>query len=431
MKVERHEIKFEKGLVDGQLFVQTENRFKDDPSELVASIKKLGCENRDLELYFASSQRDRDKETITWFIDTDSAATFEFKELSSLSDQLREDIEQRSSAILREIDAVLKATESKRNDDKELIETLQKIVSKQAANNLFSGFDPINNTFFPVLVGWNGDVSDSIARDLGLRGAGIEKPQNIDKNDDLNPEKVSNSGGPNVPISPLHWLLWLIAFLLILFIAYLVLPACGLKGLLQTCPPTEDPINALQNKREKLIKDLELEGNICAYQGNGIFDDQAAGTSPDLGEPTIQTVLTNETELNNRLEREGGNTSKLMVSLLWNTREDLDLKVSCPNGNYVNHGRKDGQKNQCGNLDVDANVASKKEAISSEPVENINLIEMAGSYEIQVKSVKNDDSLISGTPFEVILLQGKRLEKFIGVIKPGETKVFRFENQVE
>jgi hypothetical protein len=431
MKVERHQIKFEKGLVDGQLFVQTENRFKDDPSELVASIKKLGCENRDLELYFASSQRDRDKETITWFIDADSTATFEFKELSSLSDQQREDIEQRSSAILREIDTLLKATESKRNDDKELIETLQKIVSKQAANNLFSGFDPINNTFFPVLVGWNGDVSNSSARDLGLRGAGIEKPQNIDENDDINPEKVSNSSGPNVSISPLQWLLWLIAFLLILCIAYLVLPACGLKGLLQTCPPAEDPINALQNKRNKLIKDLELEGNICAYQGNGIFDDQAAGTSPDLGEPTIETVLTNETELNNRLEREGGNTSKLMVSLLWNTREDLDLKVSCPNGNYVNHGKRDGQKNQCGNLDVDANVASKKEAISSEPVENINLIEMAGSYEIQVKSVTNGNSLLSGTPFEVVLLQRGKIRKFNGLIKPGEAKVFRFENLVE
>jgi hypothetical protein len=428
MKVERHQIKFEKGLVDGQLFVQTENRFKDDPSELVASIKKLGCENRDLELYFASSQRDRDKETITWFIDADSTATFEFKELSSLSDQQREDIEQRSSAILQEIDAVLKVTESKRNDDKELIETLQKIVSKQAANNLFSGFDPINNTFFPVLVGWNGDVSDSNARDLGLRGAGTEKPQNIDENDDINPEKVSSSGGSNVSISPLHWLLWLIAFLLILFMAYLVLPACGLKGLLQTCPPTEDPINALKNKREKLIKDLELEGNICAYQGNIILDDQAEVIPSELTEPTVETVLTNETELNSRLEREGGNTSKLMVSLLWNTREDLDLKVSCPNGNYVNHGRKDGKKNQCGNLDVDANVASKKGAISAEPVENINLIEMVGSYEIQVKSVTNDNSLFFGTPFEVVLLRGGKLEKYTGVIKPGESKVFRFEN---
>ena len=431
MKVERHQIKFEKGLVDGLRFVQTENRFKDDPNELVASIKNLGFENSDLELYFASSQRDRDKETITWFIDADSTTTFEFKELSSLNELQLEDIQQRSSVLLQEIDAILKGSESKKNLDKELLETLQKIVSKRAANKLFAGFDPINNTFFPVLVGWNGDVSDSSARDLGLRGAGIKKQPSIHENGDTYPEKILNNSGPNMYVSPLQWLLWLLAFLLILFIAYLVLPACGLNGLLHTCPPAEDPINTLQIKRDKLTKDLELEGNICAYQGNGVFDDQAAETSPDLTEPTVETVLTNETELNNRLEREGGNTSKLMVSLLWNTREDLDLKVSCPNGNYVNHGKRDGQKNQCGNLDVDANVASKKEAISSEPVENINLIEMAGSYEIQVKSVTNGNSLLSGTPFEVVLLKRGKIRKFNGLIKPGEAKVFRFENLVE
>jgi len=431
MKVERHQIKFEKGLVDGKRFVQTENRFKDDPNELVASIKNLGFENRDLELYFASSQRDRDKETITWFIDADTTTTFEFKELSSLNELQREDVEKRSSAILREVYAVIKEAESKKNLDKELIETLQKIVSKQCVSKLFAGFDPISNSFFPVLVGWNGNASNSSVSDLSLRGAGINTPPNINKNDEINSQKVSNNSGPNVSISPLHWLLWLIAFLLILFISYLVLPACGLKGLLQTCPPAEDSIYALQNKRDKLIKDLELEGNICAYQGNLNLDDQAEIIPSELTEPTVETVLTNETELNYRLEREGGNTSKLMVSLLWNTREDLDLKVSCPNGNYVNHGRKDGQKNQCGNLDVDANVASKTVAISSKPIENINLIEMAGSYEIQVKSVRNDHSLFSGTPFEVILLQGEGLEKFNGVIKPGETKVFRFENQVE
>ena len=428
MKVERHQIKFEKGLVDGQRFVQTENRFKDDPNELVASIKNLGFESSDLELYFASSQRDRDKETITWFIDADSTTTFEFKELSSLNELQLEDIERRSTSILQEIDALLKESESKKYLDKELFETLEKIVSKRGANKLFAGFDPIKNTFFPVLVGWNGGVSDSSARDLGLRGSGIKQQPNIQENGDVYTEKILNNTGPNVSISPLHWLLWLIAFLLILFIAYLVLPACGLKGLLQTCPPAEDPINTLQNKRDRLTKDLELEGNICAYQGNEIFDDQAAGTSPDLSEPAVETVLTNETELNNRLEREGGSTSKLMVSLLWNTREDLDLKVSCPNGNYVNHGKRDGQKNQCGNLDVDANVASKKEAISSEPVENINLIEMAGSYEIQVKSVTNGNSLLSGTRFEVVLLKRGKLEKFNGLIKPGEAKVFRFEN---
>jgi len=431
MKVERHEIKFEKGLVDGQRFVQTENRFTEQPNELVASIKQLGCKNSDLDLYFASSQRDRDKETITWFIDADSTTTFEFKELSTLNELKVEDIKHRSLAIIREFDLILQQLNNKKNLDKELIETLQKIVSQRSVSKLFAGFDPINSIYFPVIIGWNGEVIGSNSLNLDLRGTGKVSPPIEIENVTGNSETVVSDSSPNTSMYPLQWVLWLIAFLLILMIAYIVLPACGLKGLMQTCPSTEDPINALQNKRDKLIKDLELEGNVCAYQGNRILDDQAEVIPSELTEPTVETVLINETELNNRLEREGGNASKLMVSLLWNTREDLDLKVSCPNGNYVNHGKKDGQKNRCGNLDVDANVASKKEAISSEPVENINLFEMVGSYEIQVKSVTNDNSILSGTQFEVVLLLRGQIEKFNGVIKPGETKVFRFENLVE
>ena len=53
-----------------------------------------------------------------------------------------------------------------------------------------------------------------------------------------------------------------------------------------------------------------------------------------------------------------------MVSLIWNTREDLDLKVTCPGQKYVNHANRDVEKNNCGTLDIDANVASKSNKIT-------------------------------------------------------------------
>ena len=79
MKFERHQIKFEKGLVDGQLFVCLENRFKENVDELVTTLRNLGCTAGDLELFFATPQSSVNDKSISWIIDADSTTTLNLK----------------------------------------------------------------------------------------------------------------------------------------------------------------------------------------------------------------------------------------------------------------------------------------------------------------------------------------------------------------
>jgi len=69
-----------------------------------------------------------------------------------------------------------------------------------------------------------------------------------------------------------------------------------------------------------------------------------------------------------RLKREKGNvdaSNELVVSLMWNTKDDLDLHCKHPSGKEIYYGNR---KVYCGTLDVDMNAGG---AASREPVENI------------------------------------------------------------
>ena len=124
MKFERHQIKFEKGLVDGQLFVCLENRFKENVDELVTTLRNLGCTAGDLELFFATPQSSVNDKSISWIIDADSTTTFEFKDIGTLSDEDMIDIEARAAIVFSEISGILDQVANSKNLDKELIETL-------------------------------------------------------------------------------------------------------------------------------------------------------------------------------------------------------------------------------------------------------------------------------------------------------------------
>ncbi len=107
-------------------------------------------------------------------------------------------------------------------------------------------------------------------------------------------------------------------------------------------------------------------------------------------------------EFANRLQREGGATGELRISLLWNNTNDLDLHVISPSGNEISFQNK---KSACGGeLDVDMNVR----ATSDRPIENVYWAHGSaprGRYQVLVKQFTVRDDNVR-TPFRIEVVAG-------------------------
>jgi hypothetical protein len=93
-----------------------------------------------------------------------------------------------------------------------------------------------------------------------------------------------------------------------------------------------------------------------------------------------------------RLRDAGGRIGELNVVLIWNTTDDLDLHIICPNGAKIYFGNKEA----CGGaLDVDRNAG----ATTNTPVESTVWARPAsGRYSVLV-----DPYSVSGRPVEYTL----------------------------
>ena len=425
MKVERYQVKFENGLVEGKRFVGLDNEFQYDPQNLINALEKRGFINKDLSLFFSIPTQPEKNGTISWEINqpADTNQTFEIFSLDDekLSDDIKENIISRKDKLLNDLKSFHETGKNSGEQNNKVDEVLEHIFSGEQNIKVVAGHNPKSKEYFPVAIGWGGIFSD-------------EKTKNVDLVTQTKPQKkksdIENTPkGSSLPLQPrtfntlwLYWFLWLLIFLIVLFIAYLLFPSCGVKNFINTCQEKESNLTSFENKRDNLLESLIIENNICLSEN---FISTPAKNNPPINEQEIETNLVEEVET--RLNEIGGKTSKLMVSLIWNTREDLDLKVTCPGQKYVNHANRDVEKNNCGTLDIDANVASKSNEITRRPIENILLKETEGFFEIQVKSIKNKESLNSGTPFKVHVKSDGNNTIFEDKIFPSKIKTFTFE----
>jgi hypothetical protein len=237
-------------------------------------------------------------------------------------------------------------------------------------------------------------------------------------------------------------LLWLLLFLLLLAIALKLLPACGVgfpgramleqAGILDRCPgvlaATSDRSalerealrqDVLESEIDRLRRDLALEQNACRAQAardparqraQDSADSDADG--PDGLVPDSVPDLVPDGGFDERVEREGGETGAMTISLLWQGRSDLDLIVRCPTGETIDYNRTSG----CGGrLQIDMNSGTN---MSDEPIEHVVWPEgvvQPGSYDVEVKLYERREQ-DGPIPFRVRVTIGDQQQEFEGSV---------------
>jgi len=134
---------------------------------------------------------------------------------------------------------------------------------------------------------------------------------------------------------------------------------------------TEDGEDESLDDRSTWI--AENEDNLNAHAD--LVAEEEVGTG-------ISVRITDEEdrELMKRLDREGGKSGVVQISLAWDDYNDLDMHVFCPSGERIYFNNR---KSECGGeLDVDMNVRPK----SKTPIENVVWTDAApdGEYKIGV-----------------------------------------------
>lgn len=142
--------------------------------------------------------------------------------------------------------------------------------------------------------------------------------------------------------------------------------------------------DAEEQQREELLQERTLW--IEEHQ-EGLNEHAALVQEEEIGSgvSVIETIAPEDDDIEERLEREGGKSGEVQLSLAWDDYNDLDLHVFCPSGERIYFNNK---KSECGGeLDVDMNVRP----VSNNPVENVVWTGEAppGKYKIGVHFYKH------------------------------------------
>lgn len=184
--------------------------------------------------------------------------------------------------------------------------------------------------------------------------------------------------------SALGPMLALTALLLAVLIAWLLLPACGIRlpfgvtafgtGGGAYCAPVAEarPADPAGARTQDLIAEADVLEEQLRRRLNSCVA-PAPEPPPVVPEPP-------QTDAADRVEEAGGQRGQTEVTLIWNNREDLDLMVKCPGGGMIARGGAN-----CGaKHDVDMNFDNN---FSDRPVEHVTWEQKPppGRYQVFVK----------------------------------------------
>ena len=148
-----------------------------------------------------------------------------------------------------------------------------------------------------------------------------------------------------------------------------------------------DDINDEEDLDDEQRRMMELDG-----RGEWIEENQeeleqhsALVAEEEIGSGITIAETPTDDDMDERLEREGGKSGAVQVTLSWDDYNDLDLHLFCPDGERIYFNNK---TSNCGGvLDVDMNV----KPVSNNPVENIvwENIPNPGKYKVGVHFYKH------------------------------------------
>ncbi len=412
------QIIFKDGCFSGLRFTEISSNEFNAAELLVSGLKRLGFKNLDLDLFFARSEKGHGSTDLFWEInELNSHKTLEFYQLVDLPNRKAE-IELRDVQFEKDLRKFHQTLKPITTEDKKILEALNSILVNFSERKLYAGFDSQKQQYFPVVIGWGGKFLPDISSSGELMGVSSGLDNGDSPSIDL-PEIKAPTALKTRFSNPFYWLIWMAIFLLALLIIAKLIPSCGLRGVANTCElasTSYNDIDDLEAYIQKLTRQSLVQHNICLQGDKTVI--------PDLNPVPTEGDL----EIKSRLDREEVVSSEVSVSLAWDTKEDLDLSVVCPNNKTVSHKEKLAAQNNCGDLDVDANF---KTAILTQPVEHIDLQPLSGIYKIIVRSIRNKYSNKTQIPtkFKVEINNSGETTLFDGSILPGNSLNFSFDRQ--
>ena len=194
-------------------------------------------------------------------------------------------------------------------------------------------------------------------------------------------------------------------------------------GLLQSnaeAESTPDADEDVPDDDERLIE-LEARQEWTSEHETPMTEHAAVVAEEHVGSGvSVATEEDEEPEVNmdERLEREGGASGEVQISLAWDDYNDLDLHLFCPSGERIYFNNK---KSECGgHLDVDMNVRP----VSNTPVENVVWAGNAplGTYKVGVHFYKHHRKRRTKRvcKYRLRVVTHGRSREYLGSIKYGQ-----------
>ena len=136
---------------------------------------------------------------------------------------------------------------------------------------------------------------------------------------------------------------------------------------------------------QRRTMELDGRGEWIGENQEGLEQHSVLVAEEEIGSGITIAETPTDDDMDERLEREGGKSGAVQVTLSWDDYNDLDLHLFCPDGERIYFNNK---TSNCGGvLDVDMNV----KPVSNNPVENIvwESIPNPGKYKVGVHFYKH------------------------------------------